>query len=100
MPKISSADRLVATIEDLTHIIKNPHPKQPFIEQGTPTNDAIWKLQEIFHPLKRDTTASQRALETEPTQPKKPERHTVPRVPEKEKTIEKTTNARMIGRNL
>ena len=65
IPKTSSADRLAATIEDLTHILKNPHPKTPFLEQGTPTNDAIRKLSEIFHPPKSDAGASPRVRETD-----------------------------------
>ena len=98
MPKTSSEDLLAETIEDLPHILKNPHPKQPFIEQGTQTNDAIWKLQEIFHSPKRNITVSQKTLETEPTQRKRPELYTVPRVPEKAKTIEKHQNGTIILR--
>ena len=41
MPKTSSGDRLAATIEDLSHVLQNPHLQIPFLEQGTPTNDAI-----------------------------------------------------------
>ena len=89
MPKTSFEDRLAAIIEDLTHILKNPHPKQPFLEQGKPTNDAIRKLKEMFHPSQEDTAASQRVPETETTQPKRIERRTVPRMPEKGEIIKK-----------
>ena len=68
MPKTSSEDRLAATLEDLGHILKNPHPKQPFLDQGTPTNDTIRKLREIFHPPQEDTAASRRVPETVATQ--------------------------------
>ena len=39
IPKSLSEYRLAATLEDLDHILKNSHPKQPFLDQGTPTND-------------------------------------------------------------
>ena len=96
MPNTSSEDRPAETIEDLTHILKNTHPKQPFLDQGTPTNDAIQKLQEIFNPPIGDTTVSQRGVQTEPTQPKQLEQYAVPRVPEKSKTKEKHPNGTII----
>ena len=98
MPKTSSEDRLAATLEDLTHILKNPHPKQPFLDQGTPTNDAIRKLQEIFNPPAGDTTVSQNGVETKPPQPKKTKQHAVPRVEEKSKTKERHPNGTIILR--
>jgi hypothetical protein len=48
MPVTSSADRLAAATEDLVAALKNPHPKTPFLDQGTVTNDAIKKLQSIY----------------------------------------------------
>ena len=59
MPKTSSEDRLASTTEDLIAILKKPHPPTPFLDQGTKTNDAIRKLQEIFTPRQR-TEASTR----------------------------------------
>ena len=98
MPKTSSEDRLAATIEDLTHILKHPHPKQPFLDQGTPTNDAIRKLQEIFNPPTRDTTVPQEGAATEPTQPTGTEKRAIPRVKEKSKTKERHPNGTIVLR--
>ena len=50
MPKTSSRDRLAAAIENMVEVLKNPHPAQPTLEEGTPTNDALTKLQQIFQP--------------------------------------------------
>ena len=38
MPKTSSEDRLASATEDLTAILKKPHPPTPFLDQGTKTN--------------------------------------------------------------
>ena len=54
MPKTSSEDRLAAVLEDLKEVLKHPHPKTPFLEKGTKTNDAITKLETIFEPPKKD----------------------------------------------
>ena len=81
MPTTSSKDRLAATLEDLSAILKHPHDNTPFLEQGTPTNDAIRKLTEIFHPPKRDAAASPRVVD--PVRPPRVERRTVPRVSDK-----------------
>ena len=62
IPKTLSEDRLAATLEDLSEILKKPHPKTPFLQQGTETNDAIRKIRETFHPPKSDTVASPRAV--------------------------------------
>ena len=88
MPKTSSADRLAATIEDLTHILKHPHPKTPFLDQGTPTNDAIRKLREIFHPPKSNVNASPRVRETD-TLPRVA-RHVAPRVVKIERDFQRS----------
>ena len=85
MLKTSSADRLAATIEDLNHILKNPHPKTPFLDQGTPTNDAIRKLNEIFNSPRSDATASPRVRETD-TLPRVA-RHAAPRVNKNNKRL-------------
>ena len=50
MPQTSSVDRLVACIEDINHIIQNPHPALPSDQLGTPINNAIKILKEIFSP--------------------------------------------------
>ena len=76
MPKTSSADRLAATIEDLTHILKHPHPK---------THDAIRKLSEIFHPPKSDADASPRVRETDALP--RVARHAAPRVVKNRKRL-------------
>ena len=86
MPQTLSEDRLAATLEDLNAILKNPHGKTPFLEQGTPKNDAIRKMAEIFHPPKSDAGASPRVVET--VRPPRVERHTAPRVSEKEQPLQ------------
>ena len=48
MPKTSAEDRLASATKDLIAILKKPHPPTPFLDQGTKTNDAIYKLQK-FH---------------------------------------------------
>ena len=50
MPKKSSEDWLASATKDHIAILKKPHPPTPFLDQGTKTNDAIQKLQEIFTP--------------------------------------------------
>lgn len=92
MPKTSSEDRLAATIEDLSHVLKNPHLKIPFLEQGTPTNDAIRKIQAIFNPSLRDAAAPPRVIETTKAtrvQPARKARSIVPRVNLNSKKIDK-----------
>ena len=54
MPKTSSKDRLASATEDLVAILKKSHPPTPFLNQGTKTNDAIQKLQEIFTPRQQN----------------------------------------------
>ena len=54
MPKTSSEDRLAAILEDLKEVLKKPHPKTPFLNKGTETNDAIAKLEKIFGPPQKD----------------------------------------------
>ena len=58
MPKTSSEDRLASATEDLIAILKKPHPPTPFLDQGTKTNDAIRKLQEIFTPRQRNEAST------------------------------------------
>ena len=86
MPQTSSENRLAATLEDLSAILKNPNGKTPFLQQGTPTNDAICKMAEIFYPPKSDAGASPRVVET--VRPPRVERHTAPRVSEKEEPVQ------------
>ena len=88
IPKTLSEDRLAATLEDLSEILKKPHPKTPFLQQGTETNDAIRKITEIFHPPKSDTVASPRVVE--PATTTKTNKQAVPRVDENSTKI--TTN--------
>ena len=64
MPKTSSEDRLAAVLEDLKEVLKNPHPKTPFLDKGTPSNDAIAKLESIFGPPKNDNNNRPRVNET------------------------------------
>ena len=52
--KTSSKDQLASATEDLIAILKKPHPPTPFLDQGTKTNDAIQKLQEIFTPRQQN----------------------------------------------
>ena len=54
MPKTSSEDRLAAVLEDLHEVLKKPHPKTPFLDKGTSTNNAISKLEKIFASLGED----------------------------------------------
>ena len=77
MPKTSSEDRLAATLEDLSEILKNPQFKKSFLQQGPETNDAIRKITEIFHPAKSDAVASPRVIE--PATTKRTDEHVVPR---------------------
>ena len=58
MPKTSSEDRLASATEDLIAMLKKPRPLTPFLDQGTKTNDAIWKLQEIFSPRQQNETST------------------------------------------
>jgi hypothetical protein len=48
MPSTYSADRLAAAPQNLVAALEQPHPPTPFLELGTPTNDAIVKLQSIY----------------------------------------------------
>ena len=64
MSKTSSEDKLASATKDLIVILKKPHPPTPFLDQGTKTNDAIRKLQEIFTPRQQNeasTRVSERA---------------------------------------
>ena len=66
MPKTSSEDQLASATEDLIAILKKPHPPTPFLDQGTKTNGAIQKLQEIFTP-RQWNEASKRVTRHAPT---------------------------------
>ena len=67
MPKTSSEDRLAAVLKDLKEVLKKPHPKTPFLDKGTPSNDAIAKLETIFGPPKKDNNNRPRVSELRPT---------------------------------
>jgi hypothetical protein len=54
MPETSSEDRLAQVTQDLIEVLKKPHPKTPFLEQGDRTSDAIQKLTTIFRPPQRN----------------------------------------------
>ena len=58
MPKTSSENRLASATEDLIAILKKPHPPTLFLDQGTKTNDAIRKLQEIFTPRQQNEAST------------------------------------------
>ena len=64
MPKTSSEDRLAAVLEDLKEVLRKPHPKTPFLDKGTPSNDIIAKLESIFGPPKKDNNNCPRVSET------------------------------------
>ena len=57
MSKTSSEYRLTQIIQDLLTVLKESHPKTPFLYQGDKTIDAINKLQNIFHPPQIDDTS-------------------------------------------
>ena len=48
MLEISSTDRAIKAIHELTHYIKNPTPASPFNNYGDETEEALQKLEEIF----------------------------------------------------
>ena len=56
MPATSSEDRLTQVTQDLIEVLKTPHPKTPFLDQGDKTSDAMRQLQTIFKPPTTDET--------------------------------------------
>ena len=48
MPAISSTDRAIKAIQELTHCIKNLALASPFNNYGDETEEALQKLEEIF----------------------------------------------------
>ena len=58
MQKMSPANRLAGTTEDLVAILKKPHQLTPFLDQGTKTNDVIRKFQKIFTPQQQNEAAT------------------------------------------
>ena len=66
MPKTSSNNRLAVVLEGLNEVLKNPHPNTPFLDKGTTTSDAIYKLKQIFGPPKKDNNCP-RVKEDVPT---------------------------------
>ena len=63
MPKTSSEYRLTEVTQDLLTVLKNPHPKTPFLYQGDNTIDAINKIQKILKPPQLDDTSKQHHLQ-------------------------------------
>ena len=51
MPETSSEDKLSAAVNNLIHELKRKHqPTAPFLECGTPVNNAFNKLKDFFQP--------------------------------------------------
>jgi hypothetical protein len=48
MPQLSSTDRLIMTVNDITDSLQNPHPDVPFTQVGDDTISALTALAEIF----------------------------------------------------
>ena len=49
IPKTLSNNRAIAAIEDLAHELQNLQPAIPFLQRGTPTNEAYRKLAELLN---------------------------------------------------
>ena len=77
MPQTSSEDRLSAAIENMTNILQNPHPVIPSLQEGTPINDTIAKLQKIFG---KEKTPPQKKRTRNYHFPRVLQNHTTPRV--------------------
>ena len=56
MPATSSADLVLETAKDLTHLLANPAPASPFASFGTDTSKALAALADIFSQLKPKTS--------------------------------------------
>ena len=52
--KKSSEDRLASATKDLIAILKKPPAPTLFLNQGTKTNDTIWKVRGIFTPRQQN----------------------------------------------
>jgi hypothetical protein len=48
MPQLSSTDRLLKPVKDMTYAFQNPHPDAPFASVGDDTIDALVDLATIF----------------------------------------------------
>ena len=84
MPKTLSKDRLASATEALVVILKKSHPPTPFLYQGTKTNDAICKLQEIFTPRQRDEASTRVSGRASPRVNRSAARVELPRIDEDE----------------
>jgi hypothetical protein len=66
MPQLSSTDRLIMAVNDMTDALPKPHPKVPFAQIGDDTLSALAELATIFKLKLRQTPAA-----TLPTAPLK-----------------------------
>ena len=66
MPETSSKEKLTAAAEDLIceKLIKKPNLTTPFLNHGTPVNNAITKLKESFQPPQQFKTPTRQATNT------------------------------------
>jgi hypothetical protein len=48
MPQLSSTDRLIMAVNEMSNALRNPHPELPFSHIGDDTIAALTKLAEIF----------------------------------------------------
>jgi hypothetical protein len=48
MPQLSSTDRLLMAVNDMTDALKHPHPDVPFAQVGDATITALSQLEEIL----------------------------------------------------
>jgi hypothetical protein len=48
MPQLSSTDRLIMAVKDMTNALQNPHPEVPFARIGDDTISALAELAAIF----------------------------------------------------
>ena len=48
LPATASTDRLHMILQDLTDVLRQPHPATPFLEQGTAINTGVRRLLEIL----------------------------------------------------
>jgi hypothetical protein len=57
MPQLSSTDRLLVEVKDMSYALQNPHPEVPFASVGDDTISALADLAEMFK-LKLQQTPS------------------------------------------
>ena len=66
MPAASTADLVLETVKDLTHLLQNPVPASPFNKFGTDTSQVLAALADIFSQLKPKTPADPQSQITVP----------------------------------